>query len=59
MGTKNNVNLNMSKVHDAFVKSCHAEVYYFLCLLRKRKESLNLGITRRINDEVGKFEEYK
>lgn len=49
----------MSKVHDALVKSCNAEVYYFLCLLRNRKESLNLGITRRINDEVGKFEEYK
>lgn len=49
----------MSKVHDAFVKSCHAEVYYFSCLLRKRKESLNLGIKRRINDEVGECEEYE
>lgn len=59
METKNNVNLNVSKVHDAFVKSCHAEVYYFSCLLRKRKESLNLGIKRRINDEVGECEEHE
>lgn len=59
MGTKNNVNLNMSKVHDAFVKPCHAEINYFSCLLKKGKESLNLGIKRRINDEVGKYEEYE
>lgn len=49
----------MSKVHDAFVKPCHAEIYYFSCLLKKGKESINLGIKRRINDEVGKYEEYE